>query len=164
MGCDSLGERGRAQGADARNWHELEFRVRYWGDGRFRDDQERTVSVDPPGGGILKVTTTDQKESYAVKLAPRRLEPGRYALILRGRVDFGGLHLGGLDAGVNAWISVSSYSFDQPGMGQKPMVVMLDLAHPTLVQPILANWNPLDGKPNGRSRWRLRDLTVVRLN
>lgn len=111
-------------------------------------------------GGLLQVTTAPKREAYALELAPRLLPAGRYAFVLRGRVDAGGLHIGALDVRAGAWISVSSYSYDQPRMGQRPMLLAFSVTRPTLVRPILANWIPVDVS----SRWRLRELAIVRLS
>ncbi|MDX6514317.1 MAG: hypothetical protein QOE36_3821 [Gaiellaceae bacterium] len=121
------------------------------------------VQVEPAAGG-LRVTTTGEPRGYQILFPVQRLQAGRYAFVLRGRVEDGGIGVGALDAGADVWMSFSSYWSGQPGMGTLPLTVTFQVERPTRVRLILSNWGSAAGRPDARSRWNLVDVRLRRLS
>jgi len=110
------------------------------------------------GAGGVGVKTTTLSSAYQLVSPPLSLPPGRYTVALDGGIRAGGMSVGLLDAGRNAWVKTAEFFGRCPAL---PKTVMALTGVPTTGQPvkiILANYDPSDEG----SSWIVRHLTIYR--
>jgi hypothetical protein len=106
----------------------------------------------------LLIRTTKPKWSYQLAPPVRMLEPGRYDLVVDGKVLDGGLELGAVDQRTASFIAVNYYSASADYSNDKRIALSFELAKTTEVQFVLANLTILSRS----SDWILRSLALVR--
>jgi hypothetical protein len=109
-----------------------------------------------PQGMLLQTTTT--KWAYQVVPPTQVLSPGRYDLLVDGRVITGGLELGAVDQHTDTFINVKYFSAGAAYSREKRMAISFELATPTRVQFVLANLTILPRSSN----WLLRSVVLLR--
>jgi hypothetical protein len=105
-------------------------------------------------------STSQRQWNYELVSPDVHLEPGSYAVYLKGTVLDGGLDLGVLDTASKEWVGQRMYWYGQDGFGKRWMVTPFHLDAARDIQVVLSNWVPGDQQS---SRWRLSDLRLVRL-
>lgn len=125
--------------------------------GLAADWSKLTASVLDVHGGQTTVTTRPSVGEYQLWSAPRVLRSGIYEIVVDGSVLAGGLSLGAIDVGTQAWIAQRNYWSGEPFADGK-MTTRLALDAATNVQIILANW----ASTAHASRWRIKDVRLVR--
>jgi hypothetical protein len=114
--------------------------------------------VKPSGAGLDVVTGTGPFE-YQLLSPVRRLRPGRYLAVARGRVRNGGMELGVLGVDGNKWINILNFWDGQSAKGEVTMTVPFQIKHSRDVRVILAN----HANRKRSSRWQLIDVSLRRV-
>lgn len=115
------------------------------------------VSVNAVVGGT-RVDTSRNRADYQVLSPKIVLRQGRYAVLVRGDIQRGGINLGALDARRSAWAGQSHYWFKQHTK-RGTMAARFTLKRPATVRLVLANWRQRDIS----SRWIISRIAVIRL-
>jgi hypothetical protein len=105
-----------------------------------------------------RVTTSRPKYAYQLASPVVDLPPAEYRVVVDARVVGGGLALVIVDAGKDETIVESVHSSDQTGYDDKRIVATFELARPTAVRVVLANFG-LTGKP---SSWVVHSVRVTK--
>ena len=114
------------------------------------------VSATPSPNGLV-VLTNRKPLDYQLLGPELELKAGRYAALVSGKVERGGLYVGVLDTEADKWL-VTSYYWDGQDFGDRSMVAPFELSAPKRVQVILSNWSPSER----RSEWTLRSAGVLK--
>jgi hypothetical protein len=105
----------------------------------------------------LEITTTTLRFGYQLQGPNILLAPGKYYVVVDGKVDRGGLTVGVLDSARNSWHIVRNY-WEGQKRARRKIAAPVRLETPLRVTPILANWAPWGGS----SSWVLRRITILR--
>jgi hypothetical protein len=135
--------------------------VAHWG---LASAVGHTWTAQTPGvsttltGSSVSVLTAPNNVSPTLASPPVALKPGTYKLLLRGRVDSGGLIAEAQDAANGGLLlAQTAYYWQQPGFDNGSMVTGFVLNKPTKVRFLLLNWTD-DGAP---SHWTLDEAALV---
>ena len=79
----------------------------------------------------LAVETTPTPSAYQLAANARRLDAGRYAVVVRASVIRGGIQLGVLDCDANAWLSTRLFWSGQSQVAGADLVVPFSLGRAT---------------------------------
>jgi hypothetical protein len=109
----------------------------------------------PGAFGLVTTTQPGQRQLFA---GPVPLSPGRYRVVLQGRVEQGGLELEAVDARSGEVLATRHFWSGQD-FASGEMTVPLTLSAGAPVRVVLANWAPQPAA----SKWVLERLAVERL-
>ncbi len=87
------------------------------------------------------------------------LLPGRYLVLVSGRVMSGGLELGVLDTARDRWVTTVNYTAQSTGNRPSVMGAPIQITRPLKSAVVLANMQPAGGS----SRWTLCAVTIRKL-
>lgn len=118
---------------------------------------DSAAGTEPTPEG-LKVVTNNGRFDYQLLSTIVRLPAGSYEVRARIEVLSGGVELGALDAGENAWLKTTHYWQGQRGNGTRDLSSPFTLSTPTDMRVILANWH---ARPR-ESTWIIRRVWIRR--
>ena len=110
-----------------------------------RDWRSAAKATFVPSVEGLLVTPGPKPWDYTLASPTLDLQPGRYRVVLSGRVLKGGLDLGILDLGTNQWLAQGYYWYGQrvrTGYGMQATAVIKKRSR---VEIVLSNWMPTTG-------------------
>jgi hypothetical protein len=113
-------------------------------------------TITPKG---LDLRTTTGPSAYQIESPAFTLAPGRYDVAVAGRVFEGGLEIGVLDTGKNAWITTQEFWDGEPFATSKRMTARFSLSSQQRVRIILANWAPRARS----SEWLVHQVDLIKL-
>jgi hypothetical protein len=113
-------------------------------------------TITPRG---LDLRTTTGPSAYQLESPTLPLAPGHYAVAVGGRVFDGGLEVGVLDNGKNAWITTQHFWGGQRFAASTRLAARFTLRSRTNVRVILSNWAPRARS----SEWLVRQVDLIKL-
>jgi hypothetical protein len=112
-------------------------------------------TITPMG---LDLRTTTGRSAYQLESPTFALSPGRYDVAVGGRVFDGGIEVGVLNNGKNAWITTQHFWNGQRYATSNRMTASFELRSATNVRIILSNWAPRARS----SEWLVRQVDLIK--